>query len=138
MLIDFLEQRALVPGGALEFFQFQRQVALGNVEKADLQLVIGFGIADQVVQPAPGRLQFLQFRVMQDRIDLARQLGVDCRNHGLQGIQGIVRDQLGGAQCLGRQGVDSPTNGKAGLLGTRLERLQEALIERLGIQQHRF
>ncbi|MNJ24804.1 hypothetical protein D3C77_192330 [compost metagenome] len=138
MLIDFLEHRALVPGGAFEFFQFQRQFGFGNVQEADLELVIGFGVAHQVMQPAPGRFELLQFRVVQDRVDLARQLGIDRRNHRLQRTQGVVRDQLGCAQCLGRQGVDGAAHGKAGLLGTWLEFLQEPLIEGIGIKQYRL
>src|SRR5437764_1248636 len=41
LLVHFLEERALVPGGALVFLERLAQVLLGNVEHTDLQHLVG-------------------------------------------------------------------------------------------------
>ncbi|KEF90304.1 hypothetical protein RLJV_23940 [Pseudomonas aeruginosa] len=45
-------------------------VRLGDVQHADLQLLVGLGVVDQVVQAAPGAFQLLEVGVVHDQVDL--------------------------------------------------------------------
>ena len=67
LLVELLEDRALVPGRALELFEGLVQILLGDVHHADLQHLVGLGVVHQVVQTAPGALQLLEVRVVQDQ-----------------------------------------------------------------------
>ena len=57
LLVELLEDRALVPGGALELLQGLVQLLLGDVHHPDLEHLVGLGVVDQVVQAAPGALR---------------------------------------------------------------------------------
>ena len=106
LLVHFLEDRALVPGSAAELLERAAQLLLGDVEDLDLQELVGFGVVDQVGQPAPRRLQLLEVLVVHDLVDLAGQLGVDRRDHRLDRTQRVVGDQAGAGERLARQRLD--------------------------------
>ena len=59
-LVELLEERALVPGHALEALEGPTQVRLGDVQHADLQHLVGLGVRHQVVEATPGALDFLE------------------------------------------------------------------------------
>ena len=78
LLVDLLEDRALVPGRALELLERLVQVLLRDVHHADLQRLVGLGVVDQVVQPPPGPFEPLEIFVMEDLVDLLGELA--CRS----------------------------------------------------------
>ena len=69
-LVDLLEQRALVPGRALEALEGFAQFLLGDVHHPDLQVLVRLGVVHHVVQAAPGAFEFLEVGVVQDQVDL--------------------------------------------------------------------
>ena len=58
--VDLLEQRALVPRRALVALQRLAEILLADVHEADLQHLVGLGVVDEVVQPAPGAFELLE------------------------------------------------------------------------------
>ena len=70
LLVDFFEDRALVPAHALVALQGAAQLLLGDAHKADLQHLVGFGVVHQIAQPAPGALQLLELLVVNDLVHL--------------------------------------------------------------------
>ncbi len=92
LFIDLLEDRALVPGRALELLECPAELLLRDVEDADLQGLVGLGVVHQIMQPAPGRFQGLEVGVVQDQIDLLGQLLVERCDHRLNRVQRVVRD----------------------------------------------
>ena len=66
LLVDLLEDGALVPGGALVALEHLAQFLLADVQHADLELLVGLGVVDQIMQAAPGAFELLQIGVMQD------------------------------------------------------------------------
>ena len=98
LFVDLLEQRALVEfRRALEVAQ---QFRLRRVEHPDLQLVAGFTLIHQVLQPAPRAFQLLEARVVQHFVQLHRDQAVDfgdpCRYHRL----GVFRHRHRALQYL--------------------------------------
>ncbi|MCY1224156.1 hypothetical protein D9M72_363010 [compost metagenome] len=114
--IDALEERALVPADALVAAQRAAQLFLGHVHHANPQLVVGFGVGDQVMQAAPRGLQPLEIRVVQDQVDLFGQLLVDGGNDGLDALVGIVAQGAGAGERLLRQRLDGEVDSLARLL----------------------
>jgi hypothetical protein len=92
LLVNALEQRALIPGHALVFAQRLAQLLLGDVQDADLQHFVGLGVVDEIVQAAPRALDLLEALVMQDQVDLVGQLFVDLGNNRLDGADDVVGD----------------------------------------------
>ncbi|MNY61776.1 hypothetical protein D3C86_1984970 [compost metagenome] len=72
LLVDLLEQRALIPRHALEALHGAAQFVLRDIHEADTELLVGLCVGDQVVQPAPRAFQLLEVLVMQDEVDLLR------------------------------------------------------------------
>ena len=68
LFVDLLEQGALIEFGRL--FQVFEQIALADVQHADLEVFARFGMMHQIVQPAPGRFQLLEIGVVHDFVDL--------------------------------------------------------------------
>jgi hypothetical protein len=118
LLIKLAEQRALVPCGATVFAQRADQVAARDIQQPDLEVTACLRVADQKMQAAPGGFECLEFRVVQNDVDLLRELAVDvgaecferlaCRpgaqgglRAGVDGQNGDGRDDLGG-QGFGR------------------------------------
>ena len=75
LLVDLLEQRALVELDGL--LQVLEQVLLADVQDADLELLAGLGLVDEVVQAAPGGFQLLELRGVHDLVELRGELLVD-------------------------------------------------------------
>ena len=107
--VDLLEERALVPGRPLELLQGPPQLLLRDGQEADLQELVDFGVVDQVVQAAPRALDLLVIRMVQDQVDLGRQLAVDGGDHRLDGPDRIARDQPRVAEGLVDEHVDRAT-----------------------------
>jgi hypothetical protein len=112
LLVDLLEQRRLVPGRALVALERLAQLLLGDVHHADLQHLVGLGVVDQVVQAAPGAFQLLEVLVVQDHVDLLRQLAVDRGDHRLDAAHHVVADELRVGQRLLRQRLHRRLDGR--------------------------
>ena len=109
-LVDFLEQRALVPLGTRIAAQFTVQLGLGHVHHLNLQGRIGFRVVDRVGQPAPTALKLLILGVVDDLIHLCRQLFVDLGQHGVNRVQNIIGNQAFIGQCFAHQRSDGIFN----------------------------
>ena len=46
---------------------------------ADLQHLVGLGVVDEIVQPAPRAFELLEVLVVQDQVDLLGELLVELR-----------------------------------------------------------
>jgi len=119
--VDLLEQRALVPGGALEALEVLGQLLLGDVHDADFQVLVGLGVVDHVVQAAPGAFELLKFAVVEDLVDLLGELFVDGGDHGLDRLDHVLADELGLRQRLLRQREHGFFDGAFDFLAARLE-----------------
>lgn len=64
--------------GVLEVLQ---QFFLGDVQHVELDVLAKIRAIDQQLQPAPGRLQLLELRLMQDDVHLLAQGAVDFGDH---------------------------------------------------------
>jgi len=106
LLVDALENRALIPGGTLVALEGLTELHLADVQHADLQHLVRLGVVDQVVQPAPGALELLKVRVVQDLIDLLAELLVDLGDHRRDRLNDVSTNQLGLRQRLLGQGAD--------------------------------
>ena len=80
--VDFLEERTLIPGGALEAFQGLPEIGLADVHEANLQHLVGLGVVDEIVQSAPRAFELLKIVMVQDQVDLLRELLVELRDDG--------------------------------------------------------
>jgi hypothetical protein len=125
LFVEFLEQRALVPRGALEALQGLVQILLADVEHPDLQHVVGLAVAHQVVQAAPRAFQLLEIRVVHNRVDLRSQLLVDLGDHGLDGLQHVGRNERRAGQGLLGQGSHRALDFSLGRIGLGIELLVE-------------
>ena len=123
LLVDLLEDRALVPGRPLVALQGLAEVELGDVHDTDLQHLVGLGVVDEIVQAAPGTFQLLEVIVMQDRIDLLRQPLVELGDHRLDRHDDVAADQVRLRQRLLRQRQHGLLDGRLGVVGLRLELL---------------
>jgi hypothetical protein len=127
--VDLLEQRALIPRGALVALERLPEIQLADVHEADLQHLVGFGVVHQVVQPAPGAFELLEIGVMQDQVDLLGQLAVQLGDDRLDGLDDVRADQFGLGKRLLCQRPDRPLDGFLGLVGFRLELFPQQRIE---------
>ena len=92
VLIELLEQRALVPAGIRIEPQVPVKLVLGDVENPDLQIGVGLGIEDEIAQPSPGTFDRLEFRRVNDFIHLRAQFLIEPRNHLLDRIEYVGLD----------------------------------------------
>src|SRR3546814_433384 len=149
LLVDLLEDRALVPGGALELLQGASELALRDVHHPDLQHLVGFGVVDEVLEAAPGGFQPLEVLIVQDHVDLLRELAVDLRDDRLDRANRIVGDQSRMRQRLFGEGPYRPLDGIARTIRLRLELLVQQggevagfdgdrLLRRLGFRRLGF
>ena len=104
LLINFLEQRALIPAGTLVTLQGATQLLLGDAYKADFEHLVSFSVVHQIAQATPGAFQRLKLRMVNNLIHLLRQLFVDLRDQRLNGAIGIAGDGNSVLQRLLRQG----------------------------------
>ena len=93
VLVDLLEQRALVPARARIEPQVAVELVLRDVHDPDLEHRVGLGVEDEIVQPAPGALDLLEFRRVQDLVHLRGELLVDPRDHLLDRVEDVVLDE---------------------------------------------
>ena len=133
LFVHLLEDRALIPGRALELLQGLVQLRLGDVEHANLQLLIALGVVDQVVQATPGAFHLLEIAVVDDLIDLGGKLGIDGGDDRLDRLDRIVGDQIGLRQGLLSQGTHGRFHRFLGALGLGFEFLHQQRSEFAGL-----
>ncbi len=104
LLVDFLEQRALIPAHAFIALQGAAQFLLGDAHKANLEHLISFGVIHQIAQTTPGAFQLLKVIVVNNLVYLLRQLFVNLSDQCLNGAVGIAGHGHGVFQRLLRQG----------------------------------
>jgi len=92
--VNLLEQRTLIPSGALELLERLAEIHLGDVHEAYLQHLIGFSIVDQMLQSAPSAFQLLEILMMEYEIDLFGQLAVDLGDDRLNRLDDVATDEL--------------------------------------------
>ena len=88
-LVDLLEQRALIPGGALVPLERLPELDLADVHETDLEHFVRFGVVDEMVQAAPGAFELLEVLVVQDQIDLLRELLVELGDDRLDRLDDV-------------------------------------------------
>ena len=120
-LIDFLEQRALIPGRVAELPQHPPRLVLGDVQDPDLQILAGRGVADQVPEALPRGLQLLEILVVDNQVDLLCQRAIDRSLHRIDGGEHVVADDLGVRQRLLRERPHRLLDPLFANLGVRLE-----------------
>ena len=125
VLVDLLEQRALVPLGVGIEPQIAVQLVLGDVHDADLELRVGLRVEDEIVQAAPGALDLLEFRRVDDLVHLRGELLVDARDHLLDRVEDVVLDDGSVRSASRDQGRDRVLDLGRRALGARLEALLE-------------
>ncbi len=76
--VNLLEERALIE--LRSPLQIAQQFFLAGVQDPDLQHRTGRRVVQQVLQAAPGALQLLKLRVVQDFVELNRNQVVDLRD----------------------------------------------------------
>jgi len=108
------------------------QVRLGDVEHADLELLIALGVVDQIVQATPGAFQLLEILVVDDLVDLGGELGVDGGDDRFNRLDRVVGHQVSLRQGLFGQGTHGGFHGFAGTLGLGFELLQQQVRELAG------
>src|SRR6516225_7349088 len=121
LLVDLLEDRALVPGGALVALERLVQLALGDVHHPNLEHLVGLGVVDEMVQAAPGAFELGEVGVVQDQVDLLGQLLVQRGDQGLDRVVDVAGHQRGVGQRLLRQRVHGVLDRGLGLVGLGLE-----------------
>ena len=128
-LIDALEDRTLVPRRPLVPLERLAKIQLRDVQDADLQHLVGLGVVDEVVQPAPCAFELLHVLVVQDLVDLLGQLLVELRDDRFNRLDDIRADQLGVGERLLGQRAHGPFDGFLRLVGLRLELFSQKRIE---------
>ena len=122
-LVDFLEQRALVPGGVRIEPQVPVELVLRDVHHANLEHRVGLGLEGQIFQAAPGALDLLEFRRMHDFVHLRRKLLVQLRDHLSDRVEHVGFDEAGIGERLLDQRLDGVVEFGGRALGARLEAL---------------
>ncbi len=138
LLVHFLEDRALVPGRALELFQVLAQLLFGEVHDADFEHLVGFRVIDEIMQAAPGSLQLLEVIVVDNLVDLFGQLFIDLGDDRLDGLDGVVGNQGGFRQRLLSQGFNRGLHQFPGAVGFGLEFFLQQRGKIAGFQGSRF
>ena len=127
LLVKALEQRALVPARARIGTQLTVKLRLADVHHLDLQVGVGLRVEDQVMQPAPGAFELLEFRRMDDFVHLLRQLAVERGDHALDRFQHVALDDV----LVGQSRLDERVDSAADFVfGVRIPGL-EALLEQV-------
>ena len=106
LLVDLLEQRALIPGRAFEFLDRLAEFFLGNRHESNLQHLVRLGIVDEVMETAPCAFQLLKVLMVQNLVDLFGHFEIDLRNDRVDGIDRVIKDQILVAQHLVCQRFD--------------------------------
>ena len=87
--IHFFENRGLIEFGSP--LQIAKQFFLGNIQDLDFKSCARFTLVQQVFQPAPGRLQFLELGVVQNLVQLDRYQVVDLSDASVDHRFGVSR-----------------------------------------------
>ena len=120
-LVDRLEQRALVPARAGIGLQIAVELHLADVQHVDLERRVGLGVEDEIVQAAPGALELLEFRRVQDLVHLRAELLVETRDHLLDRVEHVALDDGRIGERLRDQRLDRVLDLGRGALAARLE-----------------
>ena len=95
---------------------------------------VGLGVEDEIVQAAPGALDLLELRRVEDLVHLRRQLLVEARDHLLDRVEDVVLDRrLVSASASLHQRRDRVLDLGRRALGARLEALLQNGREFVGI-----
>ena len=105
---------------------------LGDIEHADLELLVALGVVDQVMQATPGAFQLLEVGVVDDLVDLGGELGVDGGDDRFDRLDGVVGHQVSLRQGLLGEGAHGGFDGFASALGLGLEFLHQQRGELAG------
>jgi hypothetical protein len=92
---------------------------------ADLELIVGLAVVDEVVQAAPRAFELLEVGVVHDDIDLLAHLAVDLGDHRIDGLDHVGRDELAAGQRLLGESTNRVFHLLLGAVGLRLELLVE-------------
>src|SRR5439155_13040844 len=128
-----LEEWALIPGGALELLEGLAQVLLGDVHDANLQRLVRLRVVHQIMEPAPGPFQRAEFFVVDDGVDLLRQLLVDLGDDRLDRLDRVVAHHRRRRQSLLRQRLHALLDGFGRAIGLGLECPRHQFIELGGL-----
>ncbi len=129
ILVDLLEERALIPGAALELLDGLLQILLADVEHADLERLAGLCVADEIGEPSPCALKALEVLVVDNLVDLGAQLGVKLGDNALDGLDGVAAHDVRALERLGDQRPDGSLHRPVRLLRLRLELLVDKLVK---------
>ena len=88
LAVDFAEQLALVEFGSA--LHVAGELFPGEVEQADLEILHVVRLIDQVVQSAPGGFELLESFVVEDRVELVRDQGVEPRDLAAEHFHDVV------------------------------------------------
>ena len=110
-----------------------QQFLLGDVQDLDLELVAGFALVHQILEPAPGAFQLLERRVVHDFVELERNQVIDLRDARVDHHLGVARDGHGAIQHLRDELLDQVL---AALLGCRFD-AEAAFLDNL-VEQSTF
>ena len=125
VLVDLLEELALVElDGAGEV---AIELALGQVEHAQLQRGAGLRVMDQVMQSPPRALELEELRIVHDRVELLGQLGIDRLDGLVEGPGEVAVEGDRAGQRLLDQVLDEVLGAiRLGLLGIAEDLVQQA------------
>ena len=133
--VDLLEQGALVPGGSLEFLERLAQLFLRQIQDADLERLIGLGIADQIMKASPCGFQFLEILLVHDGVDLLGKSLVDLCDDRLDRLDGVLANEGGLRQSLLGQGMDRGANSLLDPIRLRFELLVQQGLKLIDLQR---
>ena len=122
-LVDLLEEFALVELDRLG--QVAVQLALGQVQHAELERRAGLRVHDEIVQAPPAPLELAELGIVHDDVELLRQLGVDRRDRLVEGARQVAVERDRAGQGLLDQRLDQ----LLGTVGLRLLGVGNDLVE---------
>src|ERR1700722_4058973 len=92
LFIDLLEYGTLVPARARKQLHIAIKFSLSNIEDADLQGGVSLRIVDKIMETPPSALQLLEFRRMENCIQLRRILFIKACDHLLDCVNHVAFD----------------------------------------------
>src|SRR5690606_33370928 len=129
--VDVLVQAGLDHLGAV--LEILQQVLLGGVEDLQLDVLAEVGALHQQLQAAPGRLQRLELRMVEDLVHLLAEGGVDLGDHAidqrlLHRLVVVLR-----LEQLGDEGGDAALGDVVGLVGGVQPGFGDDALENAGV-----
>ena len=129
LLVQLLEQRALVPARSRIQSQIAVQLVLGNVHHPDLELCIGLRIEDEMMQAAPGAFDLLEgFGACRISLTCAVNFLIEPRDHLLDRVEHMVFNDA----RVGERFADQRGHCILNLGGRALAARLEALLQERG------